>query len=391
MSKKGIIYGLSIVVLFGIMISIQMESKPFNWTKTYSRFDKNPYGAYALSELLEGLFSKELIKKSNQTFYEVLKEGAYNEGLMTISESFQPDEQSMNAMLQHASEGGELFISARGLSFSLLDTLELELEDERTGPESYVAFNDSLAIIIDGTEYSYLSSELSSYLSKVPESAIIIATNESEHPITIIIPHGQGKIVINTTPVIFTNYFLLFEENHHASAKTLSLLKDAPVHWTEYYQVGKTYSSSPFAVILNYASLRYALYATMVLLVCFVLFEMKRKQAVIPVIVPPINQTVEFIKTLGTLYFNSANHRAPALNRIFYFKEYLSINLNMHWSEDKRFIKQLAAKSGHSENFLEGLGHSIRKAEKVSEISDGFLMRLNKQLDQFYKKRNTEY
>jgi hypothetical protein len=162
------------------------------------------------------------------------------------------------------------------------------------------------------------------------------------------------------------------------------MLPNVDTHWTEYYQVGKLNSSSPLRVILEHVELRTALYILLLLIVVYLFFDAKRKQRIIPIIQSPTNHTIQFIKTVGNLYFNTGNHKAAAVNQVYYFKEYLSMKLNIHLSQDIDSSKIIAAKSAKDLPFIEGLLKKINAVEQTDNITDRLLIELNKDLHKFY-------
>ena len=69
MDWKYILYvSLAIAVFVGIKL---ISPKQYNWTVTFAAEDKNPYGAYILSELLPSIFPDAEIEHSHQTLYEI--------------------------------------------------------------------------------------------------------------------------------------------------------------------------------------------------------------------------------------------------------------------------------------------------------------------------------
>ncbi|MEQ9285490.1 MAG: hypothetical protein RIG77_01200 [Cyclobacteriaceae bacterium] len=385
--KKGnlIYYCLLGIVLLVLLLDV-LSTKQVSWTKTFSRFDKNPYGAYALGQLVGDIFPDQQVEQSNLTYFEIMKEAGVPNSLMSISEDFRPDAQSQDSLLAHVGRGGSALISAHRIPGTLSDTLGVVLARQKYEFDDVTDRQDSSLFEQGGEHYRYSKKELIWFVEEYPAASKVITTNDAGKPTTISFGFGKGTFVINTTPIIFTNHFLLYGDNHKAVSAILSTLPPEGLHWTEYYQVGKIDSSSPFRVVLEYPPLRYALYATLLLIILYMVFEAKRKQRVIPQIKAPVNQTVQFIQTVGNLYLNTGNHRASALNQLNYFKEYLALKMNIHVGDAPDTVATIAARSGKEESLVNRLMEQAMFIEKAPAISEQTLVEFNKDLYQFYNK-----
>ena len=88
-------------------------------------------------------------------------------------------------------------------------------------------------------KYIYKRENIHNYFSHFDSSRTsVIAENDRGLPVTIRIHWGQGDFILNSTPLAFTNIYLLSSDNHQFASTTLSYLSDAPVEWTEYYHLG---------------------------------------------------------------------------------------------------------------------------------------------------------
>lgn len=385
MSNKNLLYYGIVGIILVLLILEGSSRKTIVWTKTYSRFDKNPYGSYALGKLVSDIFTTKKVSKSNLTFYEVFDEDKNAKNFLSISEKFSPDQTSWDSLTAKVATGSTAFISATSISESISEELDITLEKVMfyDPTESIIDLEDSASFEVNGNVYNYIEKELSHYISTYPTEAKIIATS-NDKAITLKLNYGDGQFIINTTPIIFSNHFLLFEDNYSAVSSTLSMLPNVDTHWTEYYQVGKLNSSSPLRVILEQPALRTALYILLLLIVIYIFFDAKRKQRIIPIVQAPANHTIQFIKTVGNLYFNTGNHKAAAVNQVYYFKEYLSMKLNIQLSQDTDISKLIAAKSAKELSFVEGLLKKIHAVEQTDNITDSLLIDLNKDLHKFY-------
>ena len=80
-------------------------------------------------------------------------------------------------------------------------------------------------------------------------------------------------------------------------------------------------------------SLTWAYYLTLAGLGLFMIFESKRRQRVIPVIEPVKNKSLEFVETVGQLYYQQADHASIAEKKIQYWLAYVRQRFNIPTTE----------------------------------------------------------
>lgn len=387
MKRKEILYVGGIVLVILVLFIARSGNQPLNWNKSFSRYDKNPYGSYALGELLHDIVPNHKVETSNNTLYEIGQADS-SVNFLVIAESFYPDDESMTKLLTHVADGHEAFISAMYFSAHLLDTLGLSMGYEETAIMEYLENQDSTTITLyDNKAYEFGSLEFGEYIDKYPGTADVLGENKNEHPVAMRVPFGNGYFILNTTPIVFTNYFMLYKDNAEAASTLLSFLPVADIHWTDYYQVGRLKSSSPLRTILEYPSMKIALYITLGLIILYLLFQSKRKQRLIPIVSALPNYTLQFIKTIGTLYYQSGDHKAMIMNRIGYFKEYLGVTIGVRWARDSQVVDMISAKSGLDRPFVENLCDNIKTMEANERPSREDIFELNKGLEDFYNRR----
>ncbi len=123
---------------------------------------------------------------------------------------------------------------------------------------------------------------------------------------------GKGTIYISATPILLTNFYILNKEFNSKifTEEFVSFIKNENVIWFDenYNPNERESNNSIFNVILKYKSLRYAWYTLVIGLILFLIFYGKRKQRIVPIIEPVKNTTIEYIETVGNLYYQENNH-----------------------------------------------------------------------------------
>jgi hypothetical protein len=393
--KKDWKYLLYIGAAFGIFFVLKLASpKKYDWTITYSHKDKNPYGAYAINELLPSVFPGQDINHSYLTLYEIKDSLKRNENVLIVSSSFSGDKEDTNVMLQHVAGGGTVLISAQYFWGHFSDTLDVSTYDYFFKGEDILQKKDTAALRFAAlkmdttTEYFYSRDNVHNYFNHFDSTrTTVIAKNDRHMPVTIRVKWGKGSFILNCTPLIFTNIYLLSHNNHEFITNTLSYLDPSPVQWTEYYHVGRMESTTPLRFILSDESLRWAYYITIVSILIFIVFEMKRKQRIIPIIAPLQNTTLEFVGTIGNLYYQSAEHKNIAEKKIQFLMDQIRTRYWLNTGVlNEPFIIALTGKSGKPEEDVRALINSILSVQQKETISSEELIDINKKIEKFYSK-----
>jgi hypothetical protein len=257
--------------------------KALDWTPTYSPKDKNPFGAFVLNNLLPPIFPNKKIKKLNLTIYELQDSIQQNENFISISDQFSPDQEATKVLFKKVNEGSHAFISANYFSDKFRDTLNITTTDlflSKKAQITQASDTTDLTFAVGNRDkhYFYKLENVSFYfkVDSLKRQSYIISTNEWSKPITIRIPWGKGYFILNTTPLAFTNNYLLDQDNHQFASRTLSYLPATNTWWTSYYQVGRLEVQSPLRFILKTEALTWAYYITLCSLLLFIFFEAKR-------------------------------------------------------------------------------------------------------------------
>ena len=201
----------------------------------------------------------------------------------------------------------------------------------------------------------------------------------------ICIKYGEGKIYFHTQPLVFTNYHLL-NSNIEYAAKVLSYLPIRTTVWDNYYKPDRFVNSSPMRYILSQPPLQSAYYLLLITLLLYMVIESKRRQRVIPVINPPGNYSLQFIKTIGSLYFKQRNNADLAKKQILYFKEFLREHYfltGISASHDCALI--VSTKSGVPSDLVQKLLGIMESFESAEKVSNDELIGLNSDIEMFYK------
>lgn len=370
-----------LVVLIALFIAYVATSflapKPINWTVTFSNKDKNPFGAYILSERSADLF--ESFETSNKTISEL--SGLQN--LLILCDYSDISGADYRSLMAKLDSGVNVFIASNQFSSVLLDSLEIN------APFSFHILNQTIfeaaisEIRIEESSYSYPFSLVSNYFELQDTDAWKIGATLEGNPIMISKQMGKGTLTLCSTPYIFTNFGLLFNENYHGAAQLLSILPPRSTHFTLFYQLGKAEATTPLRYFLRQPPLKWSLYVGLFTILIFLIITSRRTQRPIPVILPPTNTTVGYVKTLGALFYREGNHKKAAQRLVNYFLRDLKEKYYIKIDYTEKFYGHLSAKSGIEINEVIQTFELILKVRDLPYTDEKTLIELSRKIELF--------
>ena len=387
-----------LIVFSLLMVALTSCGNGLNKRLTLWRNDKIPYGTYYAYNNLQYLFTNADIETNDQspkTFYEHENSSAY----IIIGHSVRPDENELKAILNHAIEGNHVFISAMDIGENLLDSFKLKVSE--TYPDY---FHDSLTVSVldpisdDSLKFTYPGARLDNYFTQMDSSVTnILGRNKNGYANFVKFTYqGGGTVMIHLAPGALTNFFLLHKQNKKYYDLVLSPIPDTVenVIWDDYYRHhmdGNDYGSksafSKLATFLENDVLRWAFWLTILLFSIIYLFESKRKQRIIPSIKKLNNTSLDFVKTIGRLYYQRKDNKNLASKISTHFLGHVRTTYNMSTSQlDEDFANRLAFKSGYPVTLVQEVIDDIGKMEESYVVTDEELLIFSDKIDTFINK-----
>jgi len=385
--------------LFAALVSFEyFAPKEPDWSLSFSKEDKIPFGDYVLYHLLEDAFPNAQIKVNEKSIYNFTDKIDYkNCSFIFNTDEFKIYDLSLDSLLNIAEKGSKVFISAYGFSEKIMDTLnfdigmKLEMEQgEDSLPVNFVhpKLKTKNGYLIGKQLWAFYFTRFDS------TKAVILGTIGTKKNINYIkIPYGKGAFYLHTLPLAFTNYNILRKNNAEYSFKALSYLQNKYIFWDESYKPGKSQKAGAapdlFAQIRKSPALNYAYNLLWLIAILFFLINAKRKQRAMPVINAPENASLEFAGTLANLYLSNSNHQAILLKRYLYWTDFLREKyfLNIEAFETKNTAEIIALKTGAEIKCINKIIAAFNKAQNSTSVNSEELLRFNKLLEKFYKSR----
>ena len=379
------------VVLFVLLFLLQMRlPKKFEWNATYYHADRQPFGCYVFDSVLT-----ESMPKGYQVTSKTFRQLDHEHPSEKIGVLMVVDEQNLKKLdVKHlcniARRGGKVMVVTRESDDQSKDTIyynELEhtfrlqfipayyfsyfrIYNRATGNES--EYKDTITwsgkpkvysnhdyIVWQGLEGGYLD------FDSLPTN-FSLAFEADTMLVAASVPYGKGEVIFVTSPLLFTNYGMLEGNTSEYIFRLMSMMADVPVYRTEAYM--KTDATmdvnySPFRELIKRPPLRWALYLLMLGVVLLMVTTARRRQRVIPIIAPPLNKSLEFVRLIGTLYYQRCTHAELVRKKFTFFAEELRRRCGIDVRDvntDDGEVRFLAEKTGLGEAYIQKTLREIR-------------------------------
>lgn len=406
--RRIVIYKWTLFVLAAfLMMSCNMsDEKTVSKRVTLWRKDKIPYGTWVAYENMKYVFPQAAININKNSpdfskgpFITSTVDSASNSGrtaYIVISPVVMPDANETVSMLNMAARGHYVFISSFFIGKELLDSFHVKTETPH-----FIRPADSLRVSVydpvyfDSVAYSYPGFGAEACFSKMDSTIVtILGTNAAGKANFIKLSYvNGGSIFIHLEPFAFTNFFLLHKENKAYYDKVFSYLPAdvKTVEWDDYFrnkEAGKS-NFSALGFLMKQEAFRWAIILAILLFALLFLIESKRRQRLVPVIAPLRNSSLDFVTTIGQLYFQQKDHKNLARKMAAHFMDHIRSRYNLSTSVlDDAFTERLAYKSGYDKEALRDLLERIKEIDNSYSLSEEELLALSKKLDQFYNNQS---
>ena len=368
-----------------------------NKNVTLWRNDKIAYGTYYAYHNLHYFFNDAEISTNNSSPIYFDKTDS-NEAYIIIGTNMRPDARELTAMIDYAELGNHIFISAVDIGKNLLDSLHLIKTNYRnTGEDDSLTVNVRHNTEDELSTFVYPGFSLDNVFTKIDTSVTsVLGTDEQGHANFIKLEYNSGgSISIHLAPLAFSNFFLLHKNNKRYYDLAMSSIPPGvhTIRWDDYYRShvdgsdnSQTSIFSKLSAFVKHPVLRWAFWLAIILFIIIYLFESKRKQRPIPVVKEPRNSSLDFVQTIGRLYYQRRDNKNLADKMAAHFLGYIRTKYNLSTAlADESFEQALSFKTGYPLAKVQEIISFVRSTETNSTVSDAALLSFSKMTDQFYK------
>ena len=401
MKSHGKFILVILLMLVAVVVIEYRMPRRFIWQPTFSHSDAQPFGCLVFDSVMKASLPNGYTV-DRRTLFQLFQDGVithpkfYKDSVATSPKSLviitkeMIGEGTRDYILQLADEGNTVMVATTYLN-EWADTLGLDSRWNNSFILSEVAGNnlekDTLKWVSDmpkDSVYAQVPLWQSVYPQmiertlllpdSVPHDNLLIynGTREGDsvcEPVAVSFSIGRGELIIVSSPLLLTNYMTLDGNGSALQGRLMNRLKANPVIRTEaYMSVTAQEESSPFYVLLREPPLRWALYLTLLGILLFCVFTARRRQRVIPVVNKPQNRNLEFVKLIGTLYWQE--HWNPGLlsKKLAYTEEEIRHHHARLSDDDLYFLNKVReAASGNHIVSDEELKIFIKELDRIQQ------------------------
>ena len=417
-NKRPYIILIIVAILVYLILNRWNKSgQNVSWAETYTETSKAPYGSFALFELLKTYFPNQKfveIKKGIEE--ELIVDESTKANYFFIGEAQYLDTSDVYKLLSFAEKGNNVMVISKTIPFDLMDKIYFKECNEHLWDELKVVFDTTADVALlhpnlkkesyhytfyrNNKEQGYFWHYVDSvYICDKPFSFVPLGTLNDTLTNFARVAFGDGYFYFHTNPLLFTNIHLVEDYGKDYASAVLSHLQEGTIYWDSYSRVpefvGKNQntpgtvaapSSTPLKYILSQASLAWAWYLSLALAMLYLIFGAKRKQRRIPVLEENKNTSLEFISTIGSLYFIQNDHRKLSLQKLKLFHAFVRNRYHIPAKEmDDIFVERLATKSEVDKAIINRIALFQKNIYSSNFVSEKTLIDLHQIMDQFYK------
>lgn len=414
--QRNIIFLLAGTLLLLFLLFQFAGKRDHSWAENYLVENRGPYGTDIIRQLLEDYYPAEdfqLMEDSLSLDSEAGREQPAN--YIFIGASQYLDSTSVTRLFRFINAGNRAFIISRSLSEEIVDYLYLydcynsyywdgydELRDTVINTRvDQVAFSEETGIHLPfryrnqvrNYDWQYIKER---YLCEEDEDILSLGTFGGYYTNFMGIKYGAGYLYLHTNPLLFSNYALLEEERLSYVEAVFSYTVEGPIYWDEYSKIPgflrnprfpkRISDQTPFDYILQQPPLAWAWYLLLTMAALYLLFRTKRRQRVIPVLEKNRNTSLDFLQTIGHLYFAQNDHRKIALHKAQLFLSYIREHYGLATQGlDETFARQLSAKSEIPQKDIAAILLLYKNIQTSSFVSEKILVNFHQKIEAFYK------
>jgi hypothetical protein len=421
-TSRYILLGAVIIALTALFIYTRKEQKQFNWEETYLEKIKEPYGSYVIHEILKSYFPDKKLEDLKEHIAKALpKPDSLKEfaNYVFVGDGFFADTADTDKLLFFVQEGNKAFIAANAMPNYLLESIfkdscvdeDSEYNHFRTNwvDSANLNFNHPQLIenkpfkydfLIAGKKRNYDWSYIDTLRGECTEGSKNITPLGSfndENVNFIKVGYGKGFVFIHSNPIVFTNFHLLDSTKLRYAAKAFSHLTAGTIYWDTRSRVSRDIirkmngsnvrleKDGPLKYILAQPALRWAWFIFLALIGLYLIFAAKRQQRPIPVLEDKSNTSLEFIQTIGQMYFRQGEHIRLCDMMLKQFQTFVRERYHLATRDmNEDFMNTLAAKSDIP---LDIIRHIVGYKNLIyrNSLTEDSMIDFHQTLNRFYK------
>lgn len=409
-----------IIALVGVLFYLNTKDKnKYNWIETYAYDSDEPYGTDILFDFLKDYDDDEkieLIEKQSISSFLEAKDAAEiqeNNTYIIIGNRLEFVARDYESLYDFMLAGNTVMIVSEDVDNLLLEKINRECAPDNYGSNSSLYLNtmSSFSTKVDfeneslknrkgytffyefgGKRYNHSYAYFGSNFCRAQtyETLSTIRPNKVNY---IKIAVGNGALLLHSNPIFFSNRHLIRADGYEHIGKVLSYLPQGNIYWDKQNKPIKikkpamegNEDDTPFTYILKQKSFRWAFYLIYFAVGLFLIFNLFRKQKQIPVLFQNKNTSLEFIKNVGTLYYENKDNKQLAEKIMRHFMNEVRLKYFINEKTPELVVKKLAQKTKVEEAIIQNIFNGYKIIENKVELSDEGLINFYLKIEKFQK------
>ncbi len=346
MIKKRLLVIYCFIFTIITAVGCNTKSQFIDWTITLEQNSKSPYGLYVAHEEFGNLANGKIQDLDKLSELNIDATKAKNYAVVVLSDISHFDDETKANFKNLVKNGGIVMIADYQDNTDdtiYTNTINIENNFELKISENFAISKKKM---IDHHYFETFDNKFETI------GSIIYNQKEYSNLLKWQPKNAKGFYLYHAEPLYFTNYYLLNQDSYFYAKSVLQQLKGRTIIW---YNPNKTYASSDTSTmryVMSQPALKSAWIILLVLLFIFLVFRSRREQRIIPIYEKEENHTVEFTKTISSLYQENGEVKDIISKKIDYFlykirKTYLIETDNI---TDKNFIEIVAQKANYTQD-----------------------------------------
>jgi hypothetical protein len=427
--RANAIVGVGVALLV-VLLGYLFFNKGYLWWFSLDHNSKQPYGIKYFVELLESTSGEKFVEIGNplNEFLTEDREGNY----VAIGYDFYYFDRDFEALLNFINDGNTAWISAITFPYQF---------DSLFHPHWYQYYEDYDTTIYDENYYDSLYYAdtlmyLADSLRFIYSDSVILKLNEANTTLKFVVKdttysnwwkrfypefysdsvleqisfigyvddsynlleyeYGEGKLFLFSTPEVYSNYYLQDYQTLNYINETMKLWQNDTVYFDKVSQYPQfenndfrtaEFSEGPLGFIRSQPLLLLAWYIIILLSIVFFVLGLKRTQPVMRTLPELKNASLEYIKTIGQLYYNSRQHQFIAEREKELLLHYIRTRYQIPTKEiDEKFMRKLSRLSGVPFEQIRKMFEKLKSVAILDEVSDRYFVDFQERVSQFYQK-----
>jgi len=393
--KHRILYIAIIIAVFSIIFFLgRSNHKGKELVETYEQKDKAEFGCYLTREFLNVISQDSNLITVNRAISNQLQIIPKEEtNYIFMNSSFTPNVVEIELLDSFVKSGNNVFVAANYWEKSFLDTLQVETTNyffqfSKDSLRSFFKLVDTIQCGLNDDVFQGMSHTVemvgasNTAFSNIDDSSQVLGTCNN-HINFVEVKRGAGSFYLHSTPKLFTNYAFVQDSMHNYIFSCLSYLPVADVWWDEYNKTYRPKNSSFMRYIYSQKYLKYAFNIATIGVLLLLFFGFRRTQNTIVFKPSKNNQILEYVSSLGNLFFFKGDNKLQIEGRLKNVRTFLLITYNIHFDENTQ-PRKISQNTGVSLEIAEKLCSYLQK-DFPKTTGDRTLMSVNALLEKFYE------